>query len=148
MRRTRASACPGVAGAGQHATLDQAFFRNNALKGGEPMAVISLAGIGIAGRLRLLDLIAERCRPFAPGEDTALVERNRQCKGFRLPRRPKNWAITISWDAKLVIPAERAERFRVSAHAVSKYGSNASIETFSEGSALSPHNSRPSNSTV
>ena len=35
---------------------------------GEPVVIIGLAGIGIAGGLRLLDFFAERRRPFLPGE--------------------------------------------------------------------------------
>ncbi len=45
------------------------------------MPVISLAGIAIAGGLRLFDLVAERRRPFLPGEKAAFVER--QCERKR-----------------------------------------------------------------
>src|SRR5271168_3372050 len=110
--------------------------------------IIGLAGIGIAGGLRLLDLVAERHRPFFPGEQAALVELQRQRKGFGFPRLTKYGTILVTRNVQIVIPAERAERGCFTIHAGSRYGSKASIETLSVGSAFSPHNSRPSNSTV
>ena len=37
------------------------------------MPVVGLAGIGIAGRLRALDFLAQRRHPFGPTEQAALV---------------------------------------------------------------------------
>src|SRR5262249_2947215 len=51
----------------------------------EPVPVIGLTGIGIAGGLRALDLIGEGGRPFRPGEQAALVQCERHGEGLRLP---------------------------------------------------------------
>src|SRR5246127_1079897 len=110
MRRARAGALPGVAGARQDAALDHAFFGEDSLKRRQPMLVVSLARVGIAGHLRLLDFIAERRRPFGPGEQAAFPKRYGEREGFRLPGRAKNRAVAVTWNADLVIPAERAER--------------------------------------
>ena len=56
--RVRASVC----GSATPLSATMTFER------GEPVPVIGLAGIGIAGRLRFLDFVAERRRPFTPGE--------------------------------------------------------------------------------
>src|SRR5271170_1621557 len=124
--------------------VGKALGGDDAFERGEPVMIIGLAGIGIAGGLRLLDLVAERCRPFFPGEQAALVERQRQREGFGLPRRAEHRSFGIARNAQRVIPAERAQRGGVTVHAGSRYGSKASIETLSDGSASSPHNSRPS----
>src|SRR5580704_7443135 len=137
---------PGVARALQLPRVGDAFFGDDAFQRGEPMVIISLAGVGIAGGLRLLDLVAERCRPFLPGEQAAPVERQRQRERFRFPRLAEHRPVVIAWDASDRL--RRAQRCGVGGHAGSRYGSNASIETFSVGSEFSPHNSRPSNSTV
>src|SRR5258708_38044512 len=86
VRRAFAGVFPGVARARQLLCVGDALFGDDALQRGEPMVIVGLAGVGIAGGLRLLDLVAECCRPFLPGEQAALVERQRQREGFRLPR--------------------------------------------------------------
>src|SRR6202166_3004837 len=146
MRRSFASVLPGVARALKLPCVGDAFFRDNAFQRGEPMVIIGLAGVGIAGGLRLLDLVAERCRPFLPGEQAALVERQRQRERFRLPGFAEHRSVVIAGNAR--DRARRAQRGGVGGHAGSRYGSNASIETLSVGSEFSPHNSRPSNNTV
>jgi hypothetical protein len=73
--RARASVCPGVARARKHLGIGKALGGDDALKRVEPMMIVSLAGIGIAGSLRLFDLVAEHGRPFGPGKDAALVQR-------------------------------------------------------------------------
>src|ERR1700675_88025 len=146
MRRSLAGALPGVARARQHVPVGEAFGGDDALERGEPVMVIGFAGVGIAGGLRLFDLVAERRRPFLPGEKSAFVERQRQRERLRLPRRAEYRPFGIAGNA--LHGLRRAERSCTGAHAGSRYGSNASIDTFREGSALSPHNSRPSNSTV
>ena len=68
MRRAIAGMVPGVTIAVQRLVRRVAFFRHQPLERGEPMQIISLAGVGIAGVLRALDLGGERCRPFGPRE--------------------------------------------------------------------------------
>src|SRR5580692_6019647 len=137
---------PGMARALQLPRVGDAFLGEDTFKCSEPMVIIGLAGVGIAGGLRLLDLLAERCRPFLPGEQAAFVERQRQRERFRLPRLAEHRPIVVVRDAGDRL--RRAQRGGVGGHAGSRYGSKASIETFSVGSEVAPHNSRPSNSTV
>ena len=68
---------PGVAGARERACIGDALVGHHAFERSEPMAVIGLAGVGIAGGLRALDLLSESGRPFAPGEQAASVEQGR-----------------------------------------------------------------------
>src|SRR5205807_6563673 len=110
-----------------------------------PMPVITLAGVGIALRLRPLDLFGERCRPFGPGEQATLMQGQRHRKGLRLPRCAEHRAIIVAGDAGE--GTGRLTRGGVR-HAGSRYGSNASIDIFTVGSASAPHNSVPSNTTV
>src|SRR5580704_4920676 len=146
VRRALAGMLPGMAGARELARVGDAFFGDDALQCSEPMMIIGLAGVGIAGGLRLLDLVAQRRRPFRPGEQAALVERQRQRKRFRLPRLAEYRPVVVAGDTGDGL--RRAQCGGVGGHAGSRYGSNASIETLSDGSEVSPHNSPPSNSTV
>src|ERR1700733_9088172 len=90
VRRALAGALPGVARAAERRRVGEALLSDDALERGQPVMVISLAGIWIAGGLRLLDLVAQRRRPFLPGEQAALVERQRQSECFRFPRLAEN----------------------------------------------------------
>src|ERR1700676_5529661 len=90
---------PGVARALQLPRVGDALFGDDAFKRSEPMMIISLAGIGIAGDLRLLDLVAERCRPFLPGEQAALVERQRQRERFRFPGFAEHRPVVVARNA-------------------------------------------------
>src|ERR1700730_2456476 len=146
VRRAFAGALPGVARARELPRVGDAFFGDDEWQRGQPMVIIGLAVGGVAGGLRLLDLVAERCRPFLPGEQAALVERQRQRERFRLPGFAEHRSVVIAGNAR--DRARRAQGGGVGGHAGSRYGSNASIETLSVGSEFSPHNSRPSNSTV
>src|SRR5208282_2463027 len=85
VRGSRARAAPSLSGVGQHARVGKAFCGNDAFERGEPMVVIGLAGVGIAGGLRLLDLVAESGGPFRPGKQAALFERQRERERCRLP---------------------------------------------------------------
>src|SRR5579863_5925485 len=146
MRRARARAAPSLSGARQRGRVGEVFGGHHALQCGEPMVIISLAGIGIAGGLRLLDLIAQHGGPFRPGEEAPFLERQSEREGFGFPGRSEYRAFGIAGDAGHGL--RRALRGRCGAHAGSRYGSNASIEIVSAGSAFSPHNSRPANRTV
>src|ERR1700733_9950078 len=88
VRGAFAGVLPGVARARELLRVGDALLGDDALQRGEPVMIIGLAGVGIAGGLRLLDLVTERRRPFRPGEQAALVERQRQRKRFRFPRLP------------------------------------------------------------
>src|SRR5580698_7676597 len=132
VRGAFAGVLPGVARALQLPRVGDALFGDDTLQRGEPMMIISLAGIGIAGGLRLLDLVAERRRPFLPGEQAARVERQRQRKSFRLPRLAEHRPVVVARDAGDGLG--RAQRGGVDGHAGCRYGSKASIETFSVGS--------------
>jgi hypothetical protein len=59
-----------------------AFFCDYAFERREPMVVVvvGFACVGIAGRLRLLDLLAKHGGPFAPGEQSFFVQRQRHGK--------------------------------------------------------------------
>src|SRR6185437_8587027 len=111
------------------------------------MAVIGFAGIGIAGGFRPLDFITQGGGPFRCGKYAAFLQRARQRKGLRFPGFAKYRF------AAVVIAGECAQRMgsAIGNHGPitgSKYGSKASIDTLSVGSVVSPHNSRPSNTTV
>src|SRR5438105_10262855 len=90
---------PGVAIARQRVRAGDAFFGDDALERSEPMPVIGLAGVGVAQRLRAPDLVGQYRRPFAPAEQAALVEREREREGLRLPGRAKDRPLAVARDA-------------------------------------------------
>ena len=106
MRRARARPLPRAAGARERVWIGEALRGNDTLERGQPVTIIGLAGIGIAGCLCFLDLVAERGGPFLPGKHAAFVERQRQRKGLRFPRLTKHRAFGIARNAYTVIPAE------------------------------------------
>src|SRR6516162_10522613 len=76
-RAVRCAICrvvPGVAIAPERFERSYALGGNQPLQCSEPMPVIGLAGVGIACRLRPLDLAAERLGPFRPGEHATLMQ--------------------------------------------------------------------------
>src|ERR1700730_14889510 len=90
MRRAIGGVIPGIAiavkgfGGGDTLGSDQSFQRR------EPVAVIGFAGVGIALRLRALDLVGERSRPLVPREQAARMQRPRHHKGLRVPTLTKH----------------------------------------------------------
>src|SRR5581483_5901863 len=86
VRRAMRRAAPGIAIARQRLGAGDAFRRNERLERVQPVSIVGLAGVGIAGRLRPLDLGAECCRPFRPGEQAALVQGEGHGERLRLPR--------------------------------------------------------------
>src|ERR1700683_4964232 len=64
VRGTGARPPPGFAIARERAGIGKPFGGDEAFECGEPMVIISLAGIGIAGGLRLLDFPAESDSPL------------------------------------------------------------------------------------
>src|SRR3989304_6064344 len=62
----------------------------------EPVAVVGLSCIGVTRGLRALDLLGERCSPFAPGEEPALVQRERHRESLGLPRLADHRAFRVA----------------------------------------------------
>src|SRR6185295_11382371 len=100
--------------------------------------------VRIAGGLRPLDLLAQRRRPLAPREEAALVQGERHGKRLRFPRLAEDRTVRVVRDARERLCGRGIDRHV----AGSRYGSKASIETLTVGSAPGPHNCRPSNTTV
>ena len=72
------------------------FFGDHAFEGREPMKIVSFSGVGIAGGLRLFDLLAKHRGPLVPGEQTFLMERQGHGERVRFPRRTKDRAIVVA----------------------------------------------------
>ena len=100
MRRAVGGVVPGVAIARERRRVGHAFLGDDPLERVEPVPIVGLAGIGIAGGLRALDLLAERRRPFGPGEQAALVQRERHGEGLRLPRLAEHRPFGVARNAR------------------------------------------------
>src|SRR5579883_3163485 len=90
MRRAVGRVVPGVVVAREHLARGYALLGDQPFERGEPMVIVGLAGVGIAGRLRALDLVGERRGPLRPGEQAALVQGERHREGLRFPRLAKH----------------------------------------------------------
>src|SRR5512142_904223 len=66
VRRAVGRVVPGVVVARERVGRRHALGGDQPFQGGEPMVVVGLAGVGIAGRLGALDLPAERGGPLGP----------------------------------------------------------------------------------
>src|ERR1700722_3633060 len=86
VRCSAGGAFPGVAVAGEGGAVGDALVGDETLQGIEPMMVIRRAGVGVARRLSMLDLVRQRRRPFGPSEQPAPVQRQRHRECLRLPR--------------------------------------------------------------
>src|SRR5262249_7527279 len=82
-----------------HAFVGETFVRDQALERGEPVPVIGVAEVGIAGRLCALDLRGERRRPLGPGEQALFVERDGERESLRLPWLAEHGAALVARDA-------------------------------------------------
>ena len=71
----------------QQGLRHQALARGEALERREPVAIVILAGVGLAAAAHFADHFRERRRPFLPGEEAALVQRQRHRERLRFPRR-------------------------------------------------------------
>ena len=100
VRRAVGGMVPGVAVARERGRVGHALLGDDALERVEPVPVIGLAGVGIAGRLRALDLVRQGRRPFGPGEQPARVQRERHREGLRLPRLAEHRAFRVARDAR------------------------------------------------
>src|SRR5215472_3359474 len=85
MWRAFGSPLPGSVTARQGGRVGNAFFGDDTLESSEPMMIISLTSVGVAGRLRPADLLAQNCCPFAPGEQPTLVQYQSHGEGLSLP---------------------------------------------------------------
>ena len=65
VRRAVGGVIPGVLIARERRRVGHALLGDEALERVEPVAVVGLAGVGIARGLRALDLVGERRGPFA-----------------------------------------------------------------------------------
>src|ERR1043166_6645974 len=95
VRRAVGGVVPGVAVAVQRRLVRDLLLGDEAFERGEPMVIVSLAGVGTARALRALDLGGARDGPFAPRKYAALVQRERQRKGLRLPRLAEHRAVAV-----------------------------------------------------
>src|SRR5215831_17379990 len=145
VRRAVGGMVPGVAVAMERLPRCHALFRHQSFQSRQPVPVIGFAGVGVASRLRALNLLAKRRGPLLPGEDAAPMQRHRHGEGVRLPGFAEHRAVVIAWNARDVRLRNLA---RCIPHAGSRYGSNASIEIFTVGSPSLPQSSAPSNTTV
>ena len=75
--------------------LTIAFRGDDPLERRQPVAIVGLAGIGVAGLLRPGDLGGKRRRPFRPGEEAAPVEDDDHREGLRLPRLAEDRAAIV-----------------------------------------------------
>src|SRR3954463_5462960 len=136
---------PGVAIAMQGVGRCHALLCNQSFQRRKPMPVVGLAGVWIAAGLGTLDFAGKGGGPFVPGEQSALMQRQRHGKGLRLPGFVEHRAVIIARNPWHGFGRARGGGVH---HAASKYGSNASIDIFTVGSASTPHSSTPSNTTV
>ena len=108
MRRAVGGVVPGVAVAMQEIGSRDALGGDEPLQRREPVPVVGLAGVGIAGGLRALDFFGKRCGPFVPGEHAALVQHQRHGEGLRFPGLAEHRAVGIA--GKVGEGARRARR--------------------------------------
>src|SRR5262249_35659020 len=91
---------PGPVVAVERLAADHALLGDEPLERRKPVAVIGRAGVGIAGRLRVLDLVAERRRPFRPSEHAAIMQGERQRKSLGLPWLLKHRTFGVARNAR------------------------------------------------
>src|SRR3954449_3484683 len=68
VRRAVGRMIPGMLVARKRCAIGHALLGDEALQRIEPVPIIRLARVGIAGALRALDLVGERGGPLRPGE--------------------------------------------------------------------------------
>jgi hypothetical protein len=81
MRGSVRRTLPGFVMLRERLRRGRAFFSDHAFERREPMVVVGFSGVGIAGGLGFLDFLTEHGGPFAPGEQSFFVERQRHRKG-------------------------------------------------------------------
>src|SRR5215469_16742409 len=88
-------AVPGIVVARKRLAAGDAGLGDQPLERGEPMMIVGLASVGIAGRLGALDLVGEGRGPLRPGKEATLVQRERHRKRLRLPWLAKDRPVGI-----------------------------------------------------
>src|SRR5579864_3760617 len=111
-------ALPGIAIAGLQGPVGDAFLGDQAFERIEPVVVIGVARIGVARRLGALDLAGEGRRPFGPGKQPALMQRQRHREGLRLPWLAEHRPLLTARQTGQIGNGGEVER----AHAGSRYG--------------------------
>src|SRR5262249_28015896 len=96
VRGAVAGAIPCVAVAMERIGRCHAFLSDELFERVEPVRVISLAGVRVACGLRTFDFGCKRPCPFRPGEDAALMQRQRHGEGLSLPWLTKHRAVGIA----------------------------------------------------
>src|SRR5437899_1094275 len=89
MRGAIRGALPGVVIALERRRFGDTLAGDHAFKRLEPVTIVGLASVWIAGELRRLDFFAQHRGPLVPAEQPALMERHHDREGFRLPRLAK-----------------------------------------------------------
>lgn len=87
---------PGFAVVRLRLCARDAFACHQALERGEPVQVVGLSCIRIAGELCSPDLFGQRRCPFTPGVEAPLVQEQYQSKSLRLPRFAEHWAFVVT----------------------------------------------------
>ena len=95
MRGSVRRALPGAVMQRERLRRRHAFFRDHAFKCCKPVVVVGFAGVGIAGRLGLLDFLTKHGGPLAPGEQSFFVERQRHGKRMGFPGRAEDRAVGV-----------------------------------------------------
>lgn len=85
VRRSRRGVGPGVFERVQLLGTAQAFVDDERLERVEPVRVVSVAAVGVAGGLCALDGPGQGLRPLGPAEGATFVQRQHEREGLRLP---------------------------------------------------------------
>ncbi len=86
MRRRQIGFSPGFLAPRLVGIAGEALFAAEPFQRGEPVAVIGVAQIVVSVRLRRLDFVRQRRRPFVPTEVPGLMQLDREREGLGLPR--------------------------------------------------------------
>jgi hypothetical protein len=99
-------------GVGEVLGGDQGF------QGGEPVVIVGVAVVGVAGGLGALDLGGEGGGPLAPGEEAAFVQGQHEREGLRLPGLAENGSLGVAGQAGQVGGGHRSRVARRAGHQV------------------------------
>jgi hypothetical protein len=100
MRRAVGRVVPGVAIAREFVARARALVGHEAFERGEPVPVVGVAGVWIAGCLCGGDLRGERLGPLDPGEEAALMQRQRHREGLCFPGLLEHRAVGVARHAR------------------------------------------------
>ena len=97
MRRAVGGTVPSMTITYQGFFARDAFLSDQPLEGRKPVSIVGLAGVRVSGSLRAFDFVPECRRPLSPGEQTALLERDRHGEGLRFPRLAEYRSLLVTW---------------------------------------------------